>query len=289
MFSQPGGKNSINLPEFELKETGLKDFSTTLKVNRIDSIVLKQNSLSSLSEILLSQSPIFVKTYGSGSLATLSFRGTTANHTGIFWNGFSIEPPNIGMTDLSLIPIAFFESIEIQHGGSSSLFGSGNIGGSIHLENNNHFDSGNKYNLAFSSGSFGSYSGNIKVLLSKKKWTSSSGILVRKMKNNFRFKNVYEKSEKQENAELFQYGIYQKYSRKIKNNNLFTIAAWLQFSDREIPKTLTSRPSNAYQIDRAFRTYAEWKKFHALSSHLDQYNASRLLQRKEFLSLLREK
>jgi len=168
MFSQSGGKNSINLPEFELKETGLKDFSTTLKVNRIDSIVLKQNSLSSLSEILLSQSPIFVKTYGSGSLATLSFRGTTANHTGIFWNGFSIEPPNIGMTDLSLIPIAFFESIEIQHGGSSSLFGSGNIGGSIHLENNNHFDSGNKYNLALSSGSFGSYFGNIKVLLSKK-------------------------------------------------------------------------------------------------------------------------
>jgi len=81
------------------------------------------------------------------------------------------------------------------------------------------------------------------------------------MKNNFRFKNVYEKSEKQENAELFQYGIYQTYSRKIKNNTLFKIAAWLQFSDREIPKTLTSRPSNAYQIDRTFRTYAEWKKF----------------------------
>jgi len=261
LFSQSGVNDSINLPEFEFKETRLNDFSTALKVNRIDSIVLKQNSLSSLSEILLSQSPIFIKTYGSGSLATLSFRGTTANHTGIFWNGFSIEPPNIGMTDLSLIPITFFESVEIQHGGSSSLFGSGNIGGSIHLENNFLLNSENKYNFSVSSGSFGTYSGKMKVLLSDKKWSASSGIMIRKMKNDFSFKNIYGENEKQKNAELFQYGIFQDYFRKITKKQLFSIAAWFQFSDPEIPRTLTSRPTNAYQIDRAFRTNAQWKKF----------------------------
>jgi len=278
LFSQVDVNDSIhNLPEFELKETRLNDFSTALKVNPIDSVILKQNSLSSLSDILVSQSPIFVKTYGQGGLATLSFRGTTANHTGIFWNGFSIEPPNIGMTDLSLIPIAFFESVEIQHGGSSSLFGSGNIGGSIHLENNYHFDSKNKYNFSVSSGSFGSYSGKMKVLLSGVKWASSSGIFVRKMKNDFTYKNLYGENEKQKNAELFQYGIFQEYSRKIKKNQLFTVSAWFQFSDREIPKTITSRPTNAYQIDRAFRSTAQWKKFinngsiTARAAYFDEY------------------
>ena len=261
LFSQVGVDSIQNLPEFELKETRLHDFSTALKVNQIDSSILKQNSLSSLSDILVSQSPIFIKTYGQGSLATVSFRGTTANHTGIYWNGFSIEPPNIGMTDLSLIPIAFFESVEIQHGGASSLFGSGNIGGSIHLENNYHFDSKDKYNFSFSSGSFGSNSGKTKVLLSGKNWASSSGIFVRKMKNDFTYKNLYSENEKQKNAELFQYGIFQEYSRKIINNQLFTVSAWFQFSDREIPKTITSRPTNAYQIDKAFRSTALWKKF----------------------------
>ncbi len=250
-----------NLPEFELKETRLHDFSTALKVNQIDSSILKQNSLSVLSDILVSQSPMFIKTYGQGSLATVSFRGTTANHTGIYWNGFSIEPSSIGMTDLSLIPISFFESIEIQHGGSSSLFGSGNIGGSIHLENNYHFNSKDKFNFSFSKGSFGLNAGNAKILLSGKKWTSSSGIFIRKMRNDFTYKSLSGVNEKQQNAELIQYGAFQEFSRKIRNNQLFTVSAWFQFSDREIPKTLTSRPTNAYQIDKAFRATALWKKF----------------------------
>ncbi|TRZ74047.1 MAG: hypothetical protein D4R97_04540, partial [Bacteroidetes bacterium] len=96
LFSQ-NLKDTVRLSQvevtgsFTLRNQGFK------KV-RIDSTILVQYLSADLSTILSQYSTVFVKSYGNGSLATPSFRGTSANHTQVEWNGISINSPMLGQT-----------------------------------------------------------------------------------------------------------------------------------------------------------------------------------------------
>ncbi len=65
-------------------------------------------------------------------------------HTAILWNGFNIQNAMLGQTDLSLLPAVFFDEVEIEYGGSSAVWGSGAVAGSIHLNNRAGFGRGLK-------------------------------------------------------------------------------------------------------------------------------------------------
>ncbi len=51
------------------------------QLTKFDSVVLKENISLSMADVLTFNSPIFVKSYGRATLATVSFRGTSASHT----------------------------------------------------------------------------------------------------------------------------------------------------------------------------------------------------------------
>ena len=76
---------------------------------------------------------IYVKSYGF--LNTPSFRGTSILHTLISWNGIPINSSASGLTDLKLLPSNGFNNLGISYGGNSTIFGSGSVGGTIHLNN----------------------------------------------------------------------------------------------------------------------------------------------------------
>ncbi|MCD4732227.1 MAG: TonB-dependent receptor, partial [Bacteroidales bacterium] len=188
-------------------------------------------------------------------------RGTSAAHTGIYWNGFNLNPPNIGSTDLSIIPVSYFNSVEVLYGPSGSLFGGGNIGGNIQLKNNPDFNKGKKINLNFSAGSFHAYAVNGNVQLSNNKWWFSTGFTYNNAKNNFPFKNLYGDKEIRENAAVVQYGLMQDINRKIGDKHLIGLSLWYQYADRDIPGTMVTRQSAASQKDKAFRVSGKWKCF----------------------------
>ncbi len=96
---------------------------------------LKDYSLSSLTEVLNETTPLFIKYYGSGGTATSSFRGTSAGHTQVTWNGININDPMLGQSDFSLIPSGMIDNVMISFGGASMDLGNGAIGGIINLEN----------------------------------------------------------------------------------------------------------------------------------------------------------
>ena len=77
---------------------------------RFDSLVLKENIALSMADILTFNSSIFVKSYGRATLSTVSFRGTSASHTQVTWNGMRINNPMLGMTDFSMIPSYFIDA-----------------------------------------------------------------------------------------------------------------------------------------------------------------------------------
>ena len=86
---------------------------------RFDSLVLKENIALSMADILTFNSSIFVKSYGRATLSTVSFRGTSASHTQVTWNGMRINNPMLGMTDFSMIPSYFIDDASLLHGTSS--------------------------------------------------------------------------------------------------------------------------------------------------------------------------
>ena len=123
------------------------------KIETIDSTLLSQFKFNSLADLISSNSSIFIKQYGSGGLATTAFRGGNASQTAIIWNGFNIQNPMLGQTDIGLLPSVLFDNVSIEYGGSSSLWGSGAVAGSIFLNNLMPLQSGfsTKTNLGYTS------------------------------------------------------------------------------------------------------------------------------------------
>jgi iron complex outermembrane receptor protein len=113
-----------------------------LKHESIDSTTLANSLNLSAAEILNRMSSVYIKSYGGSGLASSSFRGGSANHTAILWNGFNLQSPVTGMMDLSLIPAGLFNSMSLQYGGKSAVWGSGAVGGAIHLRSQADFNTG---------------------------------------------------------------------------------------------------------------------------------------------------
>ncbi|MGX5855098.1 TonB-dependent receptor plug domain-containing protein [Dyadobacter jiangsuensis] len=127
-------KDSIALDPVTVKGFVPQKFMSGLKIQRIDSASLAQVRYQNIGDILSAYTPIAFKNYGPGQLSTASFRGTSANHTAVLWNGLNINAPTLGQTDFSTIPVAGFDQLSVQYGSSASIVGSDAVGGSILLD-----------------------------------------------------------------------------------------------------------------------------------------------------------
>ncbi len=151
---------TIQLNEVKVIAKSPDRFMSGLKIEKIDSATLAVSQFRTLADFLQYQSSISIKSYGAGQLATISFRGTSANHTSLLWNGININSPSLGQTDFSTIPVNGFDQISIQYGSSASCVGTDAIGGSILLNSNPQFNiKNNVWSGAWQLGSFNNYQG----------------------------------------------------------------------------------------------------------------------------------
>ena len=88
-----------------------------------------------MASLLAQQEPVFVKSYGFNGLATLNFRGSSSAQSQVLWNGVPIQNAALGIADISTLPVSFMAKVNIVYGGSAALWGSGNVGGALMLEN----------------------------------------------------------------------------------------------------------------------------------------------------------
>src|ERR1044072_8579333 len=120
----------------------INTFAPGQKVTTIDSVTLQQYRFQNIGTLLAQQVPVFVKSYGFNGLATLSFRGASAAQSQVYWNGIPLQNAALGITDISTLGTSSFNKVNIIYGGSSALWGSGNVGGALVLENAQpYFDS----------------------------------------------------------------------------------------------------------------------------------------------------
>lgn len=109
-------------------------FMSGLKVLVPDSALVDAYRFRTLADFLPIQVPVQFRSYGNGQLTTAGFRGTSASHTAVLWNGININQPTLGQTDFSTVSLAGFDQISVQYGGAASTLGTDAVGGSILLK-----------------------------------------------------------------------------------------------------------------------------------------------------------
>lgn len=235
--------------------------STGLIRQRIDPARASEDPAGSLADLLTGSTSVMVNNYGQGTLATLRIRGTSANHTGILWNGIRLAPPNIGYLDLSLIDPVYFRDVSVLYGGSSPAFGGGFIGGSIHLDNPPVFrDEHRRAVFSAYGGSFGLAGGKATLELGGKKIYSNTALAGNFQKNDFPYDNLQGQRVRMEHAGISRFGGIQGLAVRLRGDQFLQGIAWFQYADRDIPPTLTEAGSEANQVDRSARALIVWKK-----------------------------
>lgn len=263
--------STITLQTFTVNDKREIKYATGGKSEEVDSIGIMVNKTVSLDELLTSQSRIHIKSYGSGSLATSSIRGAGAAHTAVLWNGFNLQSPSHGLVDLSLIPVNFMDKVSLQTGNTGTLWGSGAIGGVIHIKNTSIQNKGLSISSASVVGSFGERQQQLNFSLkSNEKITSTTRLYFRSAKNDFSFNNTTLSDnpiQKQNNSELLQKGLLQENYISLTSNQKLNFRFWYQESDRNIPPVMSQAVSLANQQDNTLRITSEWSKKGKLASY----------------------
>ncbi|MGH1518387.1 TonB-dependent receptor plug domain-containing protein [Chryseobacterium sp. JK1] len=130
-----------------------------------------EKNSTNLSELLRFQSQVYIKENGRGAVSSPSFRGTTAQQTAFVWNGININSNFLGQGDINNMPLFGYDQIGIKAGGGSVIYGSGAVGGSIHMNNTLDFNKGFHGSLFSEVASFNTFNNFLKGSYSNDKFS----------------------------------------------------------------------------------------------------------------------
>ena len=226
----------------------------TAKISRINSEQILENS-TSLSDLLRFQSNIYIKENGRGATSSPSFRGTGAQRTAFVWNGINVNSIFLGQGDINNLNLLSYENVGIKFGGGSVIYGSGAIGGSVHLNNTLDFNKGFHGSLFSEFGSFGMLNSFIKTKFSNDKLSFSFSA------NHSKSDNEYEVAEKKfinRNGAYQNTGFNLGLAYKINENNEFYWQTQHYDSNQHYPIFDENQTKTKYLV-QTFRSLAGWK------------------------------
>lgn len=215
---------------------------------RIDTAIIKRLETVSLSQLLIQHSPVFIKTYGPGSTASASFRGTTASHTLVLWNGMQLNSPTLGEVDFSTIPVFFTDEISLQWGSKTSA-NSGGLGGVVNIGNTQKFNEGLILDVRQTYGSFNTWGSYLTLGYSGKNIMARVKAYRNSSDNDFTYTNIAtipHQEMKQKNADFVDYGFMPELQVRFKNS-LLTLVSWNQFSHRNYPQIMPNVFNNTQE------------------------------------------
>lgn len=258
------GDDTIAIREVVIRADHPSNRTPGFRTSHADTALLREHALKSLADLLSNDSPVFIKSYGSGGAATPSLRGTGAGNTSVTWNGFRLDNPMLGQPDLSLLPAGLTESVSIDYGGAALSSGSGSAGGSISLETDAAWTQPRSASFSAGMASFGKYSGLLSLRAGNGNFRTVTKGFFQSAENDFPFTNhVYGPepfTEKRKNSQMVQYGLLQEaYFRTSKN--LFSARFWYQNVSRNLPSSLLLLQSanTEKQLDESFRLMAGYE------------------------------
>ena len=248
----------------------------------VDSSVLADKAVLSLSDLLSENSTVFIKDHGRGALATASFRGSAPSHTQVNWNGIPLNSPMAGMVDFSLIPVFLIDRLSLQHGASSLLSGGGGIGGAIQIDNTAHWDRRQNVRYLQGIGSYRTFDELLQVGLGNRTFRWETRIYHNFSKNNYPFVNrsvgqmdpstgkIIHPVQTNDHADFNRYGMLQELYFRPGSQHLLSVKYWGQSATRTIPRPTSYEGPDVTNLnnqqDRDHRVVADWSFFGSLGT-----------------------
>ncbi len=229
------------------------------KRQTIDSTTLLQFRFGSLTDLLTFNTPLAFKNYGPGQLATVAFRGTSANHTAVLWNGININQPNLGQSDFSTLPVAGFDRLAVQYGSSASVVGSDAVGGSVLLSSGPVITSGLRVTLGQQWASFRNSQTQVGLRYGSA-WGQNWQVSGKTFAYRSQLTNDYPYRERRnyfvEQSQTAQRGLVQDVFFRHRNGNVLSVNAWLTDNDLVVsPQDTVSRTRTRTQATRLLTSY----------------------------------
>ena len=247
------------LNEVVVTDTQLKNFSTAQNTISLRDSIIRKN-YTSLTALLKNNSFIYFKENGNGMVSSPSLRGTTAQQTAVIWNGININSQLNGQTDFNTINSYDFNSITIRSGGGSVIYGSGAIGGTIHLNNEISFLEKFNHQLFLNKGSFSTDGLNYILDFSNKKIAARASISHNSSINDYEYIGF---DKKNENGQYQNTSFNTHIGYRLNQNNELYFFSQLHDSNRHFSGTIAS-PSKSKYLDFNTRNLLEWTNYFGL-------------------------
>lgn len=244
------------LQEVVVSDTRLRKYAEGHKVSVLTDSTIARNGIF-LTSLLAQNSTIYFRENGFGMVSSPSFRGTNASHTAVVWNGININSQLNGQVDFNTINPFNYSSIGIRSGGGSVQYGTGAIGGSIHLNNDlrfeKHFD--NQFYSGY--GSFDTRSINYKATLGTERFSSNFGINYNASANDYRY---LETDERNTNGEFEHLNLNFNLGYVLSEKQVLRLYHQSFIGDRNLSGTLVAPGRSRYK-DNQYRTQLEWGRY----------------------------
>lgn len=247
------------LPEVVLSDVKLRQNSQGIHIDRLGDSLIKED-VTLLTEVLRDNSTIFFRENGPGGVSSASFRGTNAQQTAVVWNGININSQLTGQTDFNTIAAYNYDAISVRSGGGSIPYGSGAVGGSVHLENNIHFGSQFKNQITGGYASFDTRMAQAKTTYATDHFYLDVAGDYIASENDFKYPDSEQFNEngQYENLNLnANFGILLS-SKDSRTQQVLKLHHNSFLGDRNFAGTLIAPSDDAYQ-DRTTRTLISWE------------------------------
>lgn len=257
----------------------MKDIGTTK--TPLDSAMLKENVSLSMADVLAFNSSIYIKSYGRSTLSTVAFRGTSAGHTKVSWNGLELNSPMLGATDLSTIPAYFVDNAVLLHGATSVNETGGGLGGMISLATVPDINPGLTARYVQGIGSFRTFDEFLHVSWGGGPLRLSTRVSYASSPNDFKYTNhdkkvniydddhniigQYHPRERNRNGSYKDFNALQEVFLTTARAGRFSLSGWYSSFDRQLPMLSTSYADDEdyenRQREQTIRATAGWLRF----------------------------
>ncbi|MDB5280927.1 MAG: hypothetical protein JWO06_2 [Bacteroidota bacterium] len=246
------GKDTVMLNEVVKVERA----STDVQAFESPFTDLKYKQGERLSDALGEYSSVYVKNYGSGGLASLAIRGTSATQSEIQWNGVKLNSPSLGQVDLSLFLLGAQDELQLVRTGYK-----GTIGGTLNMANNLIRDSGFSIGGTVRVASFNTYEVAADAQYANQRFSGTTKFGYLSSENDFLYRNSFQEGSpyvRQTNAAVHQLSFLQQFGAKINERNDVTFFLWLTDAQRQLPPVMSQLSGKESQDDNSMRAMANW-------------------------------
>ena len=168
-----------------------------------------------------------------------------------------------GGLDLTLVPMSFIDEVAVQYGGAGSLFGSGTLGGAIHLSSGN-LEAATGWNSTVHQqlGSFGSRYLGISGGYRQEKLRATVRVFTHRADHDFPFYNRYtNRKERRQNAGIQQRGLLTQTQWTPSPRHTVKATYWHQDNAVQVADVAAaSGASRATQHDVFHRAVVHWQR-----------------------------